>query len=101
MWVLSAPFDASEVGKVDFESTSTVHFASTARCPLTLHVGQKLLKPGSSYVLGRKGHPLIINHNRVSRDHCEFIVGSHTLDDVVSCAVCSFDVCSDVWLGRS
>jgi len=44
----------------------------------------KLLKPNQSYTVGRKDRPLLINNKKVSHSHCDFIVGDHTVNDVVS-----------------
>ncbi|KAF8175759.1 proline-rich protein [Pholiota molesta] len=67
MWVISAPFDAEapkgEDGRLDF-------------------LKSKLLKPNTSYILGRKERALVINNKRISQDHCEFVVGDHTIDDM-------------------
>lgn len=46
----------------------------------------KLLKPGKTYVLGRKDRPLLVNHKSISRDHLSFIVGDYTVEDAVSIA---------------
>jgi hypothetical protein len=43
----------------------------------------KLLKTGTSYPLGRKGNPLIIANKKISSLHCEFVVGSYSVADVV------------------
>ena len=45
---------------------------------------QKLLKPNSSYTVGRKDRPLLINNKKISHDHCDFVVGPHLVEDVVS-----------------
>ncbi|KAF8966816.1 hypothetical protein BDZ97DRAFT_1985838 [Flammula alnicola] len=62
MWVALGPFDGEVVGEAGFQKP-------------------KLLKPNSSYVVGRKDRPLLVNNKKVSHDHCEFIVGDHTIDD--------------------
>ncbi|KAK0187103.1 proline-rich protein [Armillaria mellea] len=55
MWTIVGPFDG-ETGEVNFAKS-------------------KLLKPGSTYGLGRKGQPLLINSKKISHHHCELIVG--------------------------
>ena len=51
---------------------------------LSICVEPKLLKPNQSYTVGRKDRPLLINNKKVSHSHCDFIVGDHTVNDVVS-----------------
>ncbi|KDR66168.1 hypothetical protein GALMADRAFT_232674 [Galerina marginata CBS 339.88] len=63
MWVILGPFDGEVVGDVAFQKA-------------------KLLKPNTSYTVGRKDRPLLINNKKISHDHCEIIVGNHTTDDV-------------------
>lgn len=62
MWTIVGPFDG-ETGEVNFAKS-------------------KLLKPGSTYGLGRKGQQLLINSKKISHHHCEFIVGESEVDDV-------------------
>ncbi|KAK0218837.1 proline-rich protein [Armillaria fumosa] len=62
MWTIVGPFDG-ESGEVNFAKS-------------------KLLKPGSTYGLGRKGQPLLINSKKISHHHCELIVGESEMDDV-------------------
>ncbi len=50
---------------------------------LTGYKESKLLKPGSTYGLGRKGQPLLINSKKISHHHCELIIGESEVDDVV------------------
>ena len=47
----------------------------------------KLLKPGTTYQLGRKGCPLIIASKKISTNQGEFVVGPFTVNDVVRCFV--------------
>ncbi|KAF9554237.1 hypothetical protein CPC08DRAFT_195855 [Agrocybe pediades] len=61
MWVVSGPFDG-EVGIVDFSKP-------------------KLLKPGTTYSLGRRNQPLLVNNKKISQHECDFIVGPHTVED--------------------
>ncbi|KAI9570009.1 hypothetical protein HD554DRAFT_428607 [Boletus coccyginus] len=63
MWLLTGPFDSGSVG--DVTTTKT-----------------KMLKTGNKIPLGRKDKPLLVNNKKISRDHCEFIVGPCTEDDV-------------------
>ncbi|KAG1734606.1 hypothetical protein EDB19DRAFT_1143333 [Suillus lakei] len=63
MWLITGPFDSVEQG--DTTTTKT-----------------KLLKPGKNYGLGRKEQPLIVNNKKISRDACEFRVGSYTPDNM-------------------
>ncbi|KAG7442164.1 uncharacterized protein BT62DRAFT_936261 [Guyanagaster necrorhizus] len=62
MWTIVGPFDG-ETGEVNFAKS-------------------KLLKPGSTYGLGRKGQPLLINSKKISHHHCELIVGKSEVDAV-------------------
>ncbi|SJL06695.1 uncharacterized protein ARMOST_10037 [Armillaria ostoyae] len=62
MWTIVGPFDG-ETGEVNFAKS-------------------KLLKPGSTYGLGRKGQPLLINSKKISHHHCELIVGESEVGDV-------------------
>ncbi|KAK0447454.1 proline-rich protein [Desarmillaria tabescens] len=62
MWTIVGPFDG-ETGEVNFAKS-------------------KLLKPGSTYGLGRKGQPLLINSKKISHHHCELIIGESKVDDV-------------------
>ena len=43
----------------------------------------KLLKTNKTYTLGRKDQPLVIASKKISKDHCDIVVGDHTVDDVV------------------
>ncbi|KAK7679065.1 hypothetical protein QCA50_018010 [Cerrena zonata] len=61
MWVITGPFDGS---------LNTLNTRKT-----------KLLKPGKTYVLGRKDRPLLVNHKSISRDHLSFTVGDYTVED--------------------
>ncbi|KDQ22694.1 hypothetical protein PLEOSDRAFT_163587 [Pleurotus ostreatus PC15] len=63
MWILEGPFDG-ELGDIQCKKS-------------------KLLKTGTSYLLGRKGQPLLINNKKVSQEHCEFVTGPFGADDVV------------------
>ncbi|KAF4565570.1 hypothetical protein EYR40_002363 [Pleurotus pulmonarius] len=63
MWILEGPFDG-ELGDIQCKKS-------------------KLLKTGTSYLLGRKGQPLLVNNKKVSQEHCEFITGPFGADDVV------------------
>lgn len=47
----------------------------------------KLLKTGTSYLLGRKGQPLLVNNKKVSQEHCEFMTGPFGAEDVVRIAL--------------
>ncbi|OJA21135.1 hypothetical protein AZE42_04352 [Rhizopogon vesiculosus] len=64
MWLVTGPFDGVEQG--DTTTTKT-----------------KLLKPGKKYALGRKDRALVINNKKISRDSCEFRVGSYAPDNMV------------------
>ncbi|KAF9005239.1 hypothetical protein BDQ17DRAFT_1240635 [Cyathus striatus] len=63
MWVLTGPFDGELGADLNLQKS-------------------KLLKTGTSYPLGRKDRPLCIANKKVSHDHCEFIVGKYSADDV-------------------
>ena len=43
----------------------------------------KLLKTNRTYTLGRKEQPLVIASKKISKDHCDIVVGDYTVDDVV------------------
>lgn len=49
-----------------------------------ISIEPKLLKPNQSYTVGRKDRPLLVNNKKVSHSHCDFVVGDHTVNDVVS-----------------
>ncbi|PCH34712.1 hypothetical protein WOLCODRAFT_106435 [Wolfiporia cocos MD-104 SS10] len=61
MWVLRGPFD----GKEGDENTPTK---------------DKLLKTGTSYVVGRKEQDLIIRHKKISRKHVRFVISDFPED---------------------
>lgn len=63
MWLITGPFDAEVVGELNFQKT-------------------KLLKTDTTYPVGRKDRPLTLASKKVSHDHCEFIVGNFTVDQV-------------------
>ncbi|TCD62281.1 hypothetical protein EIP91_007100 [Steccherinum ochraceum] len=48
---------------------------------LIVSLESKLLKPGQSYMVGRKAQPLLINHKGVSAKHVLLAVGSYSEDD--------------------
>jgi len=56
----------------------------------------KLLKTGNKVPLGRRDKPLLVNNKKISRDHCEFIVGPCTQDDVVGAQANGVTLCSTV-----
>ncbi|KAK0502415.1 proline-rich protein [Armillaria luteobubalina] len=62
MWTIVGPFDG-ETGEANFAKS-------------------KLLKSGSTYGLGRKGQPLLINSKKISHHQCELIVGESEVGDV-------------------
>lgn len=81
MWILEGPFDG-ELGDIQCKSKLYTH----AVCePLAQFrsLECKLLKTGTSYLLGRKGQPLLVNNKKVSQEHCEFVTGPFGADDVV------------------
>ena len=49
----------------------------------------KLLKPNTSYTVGRKDRALLLNNKKISHDHCDFVVGPHAVEYVVSCLTLS------------
>ncbi|TFK35843.1 hypothetical protein BDQ12DRAFT_655171 [Crucibulum laeve] len=63
MWVLTGPFDGELGSELNFQKS-------------------KLLKTGKSYPFGRKDRPLCMASKKVSHDHCEFIVGPYSVDEV-------------------
>ncbi|CAL1702805.1 unnamed protein product [Somion occarium] len=62
MWVITGPFDGA-LNALNVQKS-------------------KLLKPGRTYVLGRKDRALVVNHKSVSRDHLSFTVGAYSEEDV-------------------
>ncbi|KAG6372656.1 hypothetical protein JVT61DRAFT_7408 [Boletus reticuloceps] len=64
MWLLTGPFDS---GTGDVTTTKT-----------------KLVKTGRKIGLGRKEKHLTVNNKKISRDHCEFVVGPCSQDDVAN-----------------
>ena len=91
MWTLVGPFDGKTLNETSFESklistitSTTTHFA---------RLEAKYLKPGCTYMLGRKERDIVINHKKVSRDHLQFQIGEFIEAD----AVCSTYValCTD------
>ncbi|KAH6904862.1 hypothetical protein BKA70DRAFT_512449 [Coprinopsis sp. MPI-PUGE-AT-0042] len=61
MWLLTAPFDG-DLGDLSAQKT-------------------KLLKPGSSYLIGRKGTHFIVNNKKISHEHGEFQVAPMSAQD--------------------
>ncbi|KAF8634326.1 hypothetical protein AX15_000986 [Amanita polypyramis BW_CC] len=59
MWILTASFDGAEIsdGNANLQKS-------------------KLLKPGKTYALGRRDQPLVIKHQRISKEHGVFEVSS-------------------------
>lgn len=90
MWVISAPFDAESPKNDEARLEARLDFQSVYVMRLVYYIlsigctESKLLKPNSSYILGRKDRALVINNKRMSQDHCEFVVGDHTIDDTVN-----------------
>jgi hypothetical protein len=81
MWVLLGPFDG-EAGDSGFQSMElSFEFDMTM---LNHSEEPKLLKPNTSYTVGRKDRALLINNKKISHDHCEFVIGPHLVEDVVS-----------------
>jgi len=56
----------------------------TTTLDFTFETEPKLLKPSNSYTVGRKDRDLLINNKKISHDHCDFLVGPHSVEDVVS-----------------
>ncbi|KAH6902680.1 hypothetical protein BKA70DRAFT_1435032 [Coprinopsis sp. MPI-PUGE-AT-0042] len=63
MWLLTAPFDG-DLGDLSAQKT-------------------KSLKPGSSYLIGRKGTHFIVNNKKISHEHGEFQVAPMSAQDAV------------------
>jgi len=82
MWVLFGPFDGEIAGDTGFQSVSFC-FDSVISI-LTFQQEPKLLKPNTSYTVGRKDRALLLNNKKISHDHCDFVVGPHAVEDVVS-----------------
>jgi hypothetical protein len=82
MWLLTGPFDGKFGQDTSFQSVYVLHL-----CPNYLHSRpmseSKLLRTNKSYTLGRKDQPLVIASKKISKDHCDIIVGDYTVDDVV------------------
>lgn len=80
MWIAIGPFDGEVIGDSSFQSSL---FKNIQRLLLTDFIESKLLKPNTSYTVGRKDRPLLVNNKKISHDHCDFVVGPHTVEDVV------------------
>jgi hypothetical protein len=81
MWVLLGPFDG-EAGDAGFQS---MRLSCNLVITFLIYIQEpKLLKPNTSYTVGRKDRPLLINNKKISHDHCDFVVGPHLVEDVVS-----------------
>ncbi|TFK51444.1 hypothetical protein OE88DRAFT_1680259 [Heliocybe sulcata] len=67
MWTITGPFDAKEKGDTSVQKT-------------------KLLKPGKTYLLGRKpdSSDLCLNHSRISQRHLTLTVGEYTPEDAAN-----------------
>lgn len=82
MWLLTGPFDGKFGQDTSFQSMYILYL-----CPNHLHLRpvleSKLLKTNKSYTLGRKDNPLVIASKKLSKDHCDIVVGEYTVDDVV------------------
>ncbi|KAI0043037.1 hypothetical protein FA95DRAFT_1524689 [Auriscalpium vulgare] len=63
MWVVTGPFDGAAANDVS-------------------HQVGKLLKSGKQYKIGRRDCDILVNHKRVSAEHCLLVVGGFTPDDV-------------------
>lgn len=81
MWLITGPFDSEQPGDEIPNSRTVSYQQLVTHCPLT---ETKLLKSNRTYGVGRhKESPLTINNKKVSRQNGEFIVGEHSVDDVV------------------
>jgi hypothetical protein len=84
MWLLTGPFDGKSGQDTSFQS---VYIQVLHLCPNYVHSRpmseSKLLKTNKSYTLGRKDQPLVIASKKISKDHCDIVVGDYTVDDVV------------------
>ncbi|KAF8882254.1 hypothetical protein BD779DRAFT_1543640 [Infundibulicybe gibba] len=69
MWLLKGPFDGDASGEANFSKT-------------------KCLKNNTTYPLGRKDRALVVASRKVSQEHCDFVVGDYTVEDVTCFAVC-------------
>lgn len=80
MWTVTGSFDSA----TDHETKSQYTLLSVSCCS---HAGSsaetRLLRPGGSYVAGRKDCHLVIRHPKISRRHCILVVGDFTEEDVV------------------
>lgn len=84
MWTVVGPFDGGALGQTNFASA---FFAISTNTFVYSKLEHKVLKAGKSYPLGRHrpdGHPLSINSKKVSKDFCDIVVGTYTLDNLVS-----------------
>jgi hypothetical protein len=81
MWTLTGPFDGEVAGELAFQSKLKRCYRNVLANPCA---ETKLLKTGTSYPLGRKGTGLVISSKKISSNHCEFVVGPYTINDVVS-----------------
>ena len=82
MWLLTGPFDGNFGQDTSFQSVYILHFCSNYPHSRSMSES-KLLKTNKSYTLGRKDRPLVIASKKISKDHCDIVVGDYTVDDVV------------------
>lgn len=89
MWTLVGPFDGETTNETEFESEPICAVWSTTTHASPLLAEAKCVKPGSTYMLGRKERDIVINHKRISRDHLQFQVGEYAEQDAVCRAALS------------
>lgn len=92
MWLITGPFDG-EQGNVTKTSKEPVLIKSVAADASPLEM--KLLRSGRKYPLGRKDRELLVNHKKISREHCEFTVGPYMEEDMVHYLVSETMPCTD------
>jgi hypothetical protein len=82
MWIVEGPFDGD--GTVPAEFKSALLDPTCTKTSLIELTEAKLLKPGTSYQVGRSADSALrINHKKVSKDHCKLVVGEFSVSDVV------------------
>lgn len=79
MWIVTGPFDNAVISCVYFNGQKT-------RVLIQVVTESKLLKTGTTYGLGRKGHKqqLVIDNGKISKEHLTLITGLMPQEDVVS-----------------
>lgn len=84
MWIIEGLFGQDQDPASPSAELSEHYTTKLYPFSLVSFSGQKLLKPGNTYGLGRRDKPLIIANKKISTEHCVFTVGAFSIEDVVS-----------------